>query len=153
MPDTDMPPKTKPATRPPAPVIRTTVLLQVLYLSLAVAGILLPWQANLEFMKEYGAVFDLQLFTSLARASAPARSLSSDLLVGAAAVVIWMVHEGRRLKMRSLPWILLGCFTVAFAFAAPLFLFLRERRLLQLEPETGRGDHDKTALETASSLR
>ena len=117
--------------------MRTTVLMQGLYLSLAVAGILLPWQANLEFIQEYGAAFDLQLFTSLARANAPARSLSSDLLVGASAVVVWMIHEGRRLKMRSLPWILLSCFTVAFAFAAPLFLFLRERRLQQLQAEAG----------------
>jgi hypothetical protein len=34
--------------------------------------------------------------------------------------------------MRGLPWVLLSCVTLAFAFGAPLFLHLRERRLREL---------------------
>jgi hypothetical protein len=46
-----------------------------------------------------------------------------------------MVNESRRLKMRGLVWVLLSCVTIAFAFGAPLFLHLRERRLAEIEPQ------------------
>lgn len=104
-----------------------------LYLALAVAGGVLPWLANLAFLKQYGPSFDLGLFIGLANDNPAAQSLSRDLAVGASAVTIWMVSESRRLKMRGLPWVLLSCVTVAFAFGAPLFLHLRERRLRELE--------------------
>lgn len=107
-------------------------LLSWLYLALAIAGAILPWLANWEFIQTYDASFDLGLFVQLANANAAAQSLSRDLLIGASAVTIWMVSEARRLQMRGLPWVLLGCVTVAFAFGAPLFLYLRERRLQEL---------------------
>jgi hypothetical protein len=103
-----------------------------LYLALAVAGGILPWLANLAFIRAYGAAFDLGLFVGLANANPAAQSLSRDLAVGATAVTIWMVSESRRLGMRGLGWVLLSCVTVAFAFGAPLFLHLRERRLAEM---------------------
>ena len=103
-----------------------------LYLALAVAGGVLPWMANLAFMRDYGSNFDVGLFIALANANAAAQSLSRDLLVGASAVTIWMVVESRRLQMRHLWLVLLSSVTIAFAFAAPLFLYLRERRLAEL---------------------
>lgn len=103
-----------------------------LYLLLAVAGAVLPWMANLAFIREHGAAFDLGLFVQLANANPAAQSLSRDLAIGASAVTIWMVLESRRLRMRGLPWVLLSCVTLAFAFGAPLFLYLRERRLSEI---------------------
>lgn len=102
------------------------------YLALAAAGAVLPWLANWSFIQDYGPSFDLGLFVRLANANAAAQSLSRDLLVGASAVTLWMVLETRRLRLRGLPWVLLSCVTVAFAFGAPLFLYLRERRLAEL---------------------
>jgi hypothetical protein len=119
--------ETTTAARPASP------MLSWLYLALAIAGAILPWLANWDFIQTYGASFDLGLFVQLANANAAAQSLSRDLLIGASAVTIWMVSEARRLQMRGLPWVLLGCVTVAFAFGAPLFLHLRERRLLEIE--------------------
>ena len=107
-----------------------------LYLVLAVAGAILPWLANLEFMQAYGASFDLGLFIGLANANPAAASLSRDLAVGATAITVWMVSESRRLQMRGLPWVLLSCVTLAFACGAPLFLYLRERRLAELARES-----------------
>ena len=104
-----------------------------LYLALAIAGGVLPWLANLEFIQQYGSSFDFGLFVQLANANPAAASLSRDLAIGATAVTIWMVSEARRLSMRGLPWVLLSCVTVAFAFGCPLFLYLRERRLNELE--------------------
>jgi hypothetical protein len=103
-----------------------------LYLALAIAGGVLPWLANLDYMRQYGSSFDLGLFVQLANANPAAQSLSRDLLVGASAITIWMVVESRRLQMRHLWLVLLSSVTIAFAFAAPLFLFLRERRLAEL---------------------
>ena len=107
-----------------------------LYLALAIAGGVLPWMANLDFMRYYGASFDLKVFINLANANPAAQSLSRDLLIGAAAVTTWMIVESRRLKMRNLWIVLLSSVTIAFAFAAPFFLFLRERRLAELARES-----------------
>jgi len=104
-----------------------------LYLALAVAGAVLPWLANLEFIQAHGSAFDLGLFVQLANANPAASSFSRDLAVAATAVTIWMVSESRRLQMRGLGWVLLSCVTIAFAFGAPLFLHLRESRLAELE--------------------
>lgn len=111
---------------------RGTGLLRWIYLGLALAGAVLPWLANWEFIRIHGSSGDLSLFLRLAGANPAARSLSWDLAVGATAVTIWMVSESRRLSMRGLGWVLLSCVTIAFAFGAPLFLYLRERRLEEL---------------------
>lgn len=103
-----------------------------LYLALAISGAVLPWMANWEFIQSYGAVFDLGLFVRMAGANPAAQSLSRDLLIASSAITVWIVIESRRLRMRGLPWVLLSCATVAFAFGAPLFLYLRERRLDEL---------------------
>lgn len=120
----------------PSPSLLPSSPLQVAYLILALLGAILPWLANLEFIQAHGASFDLGLFVQLANANPAARSLSRDLAIGATAVVVWIVSEGRRLKMRGLPWVLLSCVTVAFACGAPLFLYLRERRLAEIARET-----------------
>lgn len=125
---------------------RLSAALQVLYLSLAIAGALLPWAANLEFIRDNGASFDLGSFVAQAAVNPAARSLSRDLAIGATAVTIWMVTEGRRIGLRGLGWVLLSCVTIAFAFGAPLFLFLRERRLLEL------AEHQRPDQEPAESV-
>lgn len=108
-----------------------------IYLALAVAGGVLPWLANLAFIRAHGQTFDMGLFVQLANANPAAQSLSRDLAIGATAVTIWMVSEARRLKLRGLGWVLLSCVTVAFAFGAPLFLYLRERRMAELTRQRG----------------
>ena len=109
--------------------------LKWLYLALAISGAVLPWLANLDFIREYGSSLDLGMFVRLANANPAASSLSRDLAIGATAVVIWIVQESKRLQMRGLPWVLLSCVTLAFACGAPLFLYLRERRLEELARE------------------
>lgn len=106
--------------------------LQAVYLCLAVLGAVLPWLANLEFIKIHGGGFDLGLFISLANVNPAAQSLSRDLLISSTAVSIWIVAEARRLKIRGLMATLILCFGVAFACGAPFFLYLRERRLEEL---------------------
>ncbi len=123
-------PNAAPATfRPEQP---PSAWLRWLYLALAVAGAVLPWLANLDYIRAYGGGFDLGQFVGLANANPAAASLSRDLAIGATAVLIWIVQESRRLKMRGLPLVIAACLLIAFACGAPLFLYLRERRLDEL---------------------
>ncbi len=57
-------------------------------------------------------------------------SLTADLTVACLAFLAWMPFEARRLGMRHWWIYIVTTFMVAFAFSFPLFLFMRERRLL-----------------------
>ena len=104
-------------------------------MTFAILGGILPTLANIEFMQNYGPGFDIAKFIELANVNPAAESLSRDLMVSATAITIWIFSEARRLKIKNLWLVILTTFTIAFAFSAPLFLFLRERRLIELEKE------------------
>ena len=110
-------------------------LLSVIYLIFAILGAILPTLANIDFAQNYGPGFDISKFIELANVNPAAQSLSRDLMVSAGAITVWIVAESRRLKIKYLWLVILTSFTIAFAFSAPLFLFLRERRLIELEKE------------------
>ena len=104
-----------------------------IYLLLAICGAVLTSISNFKFALDYGPGFDIIKFVSLANANPAAESISRDLLISASAFFLWIVNESRKLKMRNMWLVYLGTFIVAFAFSAPLFLFLRERRLIEIE--------------------
>ena len=106
--------------------------LKWVYLVLAILGAVLPTLANIDFVKSYGPSFDIQLFIELANNNAASRSLSRDLFIGSTAILVWIVSESKRLDMRNLWVVILTTFTIAFAFSAPLFLFLRELRIEEI---------------------
>ena len=117
------------------------------YLVLALLGAILPWQANLEFMQASSdAGFDLSGFIRDANLTAASRSLSRDLIIGASAFTIWIATEGRRLQVKGWWVTLVLCVTVSFACGGPVFLHLRERRLLQLEQENALNDQPGGAI-------
>ena len=107
--------------------------LSYIYLFLAIIGAILPMIANFNFAMEYGNGFDIKNFVSLANANPAAQSISRDLLVGASAVFIWIVNESNKLNIKNMWIVYVGTFLIAFAFSAPLFLFLRERRIIEIE--------------------
>tara|TARA_B100000700_G_C14961322_1_gene816619 strand:- start:73 stop:444 length:372 start_codon:yes stop_codon:yes gene_type:complete len=104
-----------------------------IYLVLAFTGACLTISANIDFMQTYGPSFDIANFIKLANINAAARSLSRDLFIGATAFFVWMILEAKRLNIKNMWIVILTTFTIAFAFSAPLFLFLRERRLIEVE--------------------
>jgi len=106
--------------------------LKWVYLLLAILGAIFPTLANIEFAKTYGPAFDIQLFIELANNNPAAQSLSRDLFIGATAVFVWIISESKRLEMKNLWIVVLTTFTIAFAFSAPLFLFLRELRIEEI---------------------
>tara|TARA_B100000965_G_scaffold59767_1_gene45811 strand:- start:167 stop:517 length:351 start_codon:yes stop_codon:yes gene_type:complete len=107
--------------------------LKWVYLLLAILGAIFPTLANIEFAKTYGPAFDIQLFIELANNNPAAQSLSRDLFIGATAVFVWIISESKRLEMKNLWIVVLTTFTIAFAFSAPLFLFLRELRIEEID--------------------
>ena len=108
-------------------------ILSYIYLFLSIVGAILPMMANLNFAMEYGNSFDIKNFISLANANPAAQSISRDLLVGASAVFIWIVNESKKLSIKNMWIVYVGTFLIAFAFSAPFFLFLRERRIIEIE--------------------
>ena len=106
--------------------------LKWIYLLLAIFGAVLPTLANIEFAKSYGPGFDLKLFIDLANNNPASQSLSRDLFIGASAVFVWIISEAKRLEMKNLWVVILTTFTIAFAFSAPLFLYLRELRIEEM---------------------
>ena len=106
------------------------------YLLLAILGAILPWQANLEFMQmNPGGGFDLQTFIHDANINAASRSLNRDLVIAASAFSIWIVTEGRKLQIKGWWIALIASFSISFACGGPLFLYLRERKLLEIDSE------------------
>ena len=99
---------------------------------LALLGAAFPTLANVEFVQQYGPSFDIQLFIQLANDNPASQSLSRDLFIGSTAVFVWIVSESRRLEMKNLWIVILTTFTIAFAFSAPLFLYLRELRMEEI---------------------
>ena len=106
--------------------------LKWIYLILALLGAVLPTMANIDFVRNYGPSFDLQLFIELANNNPAAQSLSRDLFLGSTAVFVWIISESKRLEMKNLWVVILTTFTIAFAFSAPLFLYLRELRIEEM---------------------
>ena len=107
--------------------------LSFIYLFLSIIGAILTMMANFNFAVEYGNSFDIKNFISLANANPAAQSISRDLLVSASAIFIWIVNESQKLNIKNMWIVYIGTFLIAFAFSAPFFLFLRERRFIEIE--------------------
>ncbi|PPF39185.1 DUF2834 domain-containing protein [Rathayibacter sp. AY1A3] len=103
---------------------RSWTPLGIVYLILALAGLIGTWTWNVRAMQE-GA----DVLAGLAAGGPWVSSFSTDLLVVAIAAVAFMVVEGRRIGMRRVWILVLLAPLVALAFAFPLFLALRDRHL------------------------
>jgi len=101
---------------------------QLVYLLLSAVGLALTWYHNLAFVRTTGS-FALDDFLRGVFANHASSSIGFDILIAAAAFLTFVVTESKRLGMkRAWIWFVLT-FGIAFAFAAPLFLFARERAL------------------------
>lgn len=104
---------------------------QVLYGICAVAGLVFTMYFNIQFMIEHGG-FSVNTFVAENYLNNASASISNDILVVTAAFLIWSFVEARRLSM-SYWWVYaVLTFSVAIAFALPLFLLNRERRIAKI---------------------
>jgi len=107
---------------------------QITYALFALAGVTLTSYFNVQYMLEQGG-FSLSDFIQQAYINNASSSLTNDVLVIWGAFIVWSYIEARRLSMaRWWVYILLTA-TVAVAFAVPIFLLMRERRLAQMTVE------------------
>ena len=98
--------------------------LAIVYLLLAIAGLVGTWWFNITVIVERGDYLG-DLFTS-----GPAvTSFTIDLLVAAVAGSVFIIVESRRLGMRFGWLYVVGALVIAFAFTFPLFLAMRQRTL------------------------
>lgn len=103
-------------------------MLAYLYAVLAVLGLALTWRYNVEFMRDNGG-FSIAEFVGAGLANPAAASLTCDIFVVGLAATVWMFVEARRVGVRH-GWVFVALgWTVAMAFAIPLFWAVRERRL------------------------
>jgi hypothetical protein len=105
----------------------------VAYGLLALAGAAATWFFNIRFMAEAGGGPSLAAFLKAGFANPAAASLACDVSIGAVVFLLWLPFEARRLGMGR--WWVYALLTlgVAFAFAFPLFLCMRERRLARMQ--------------------
>ncbi|MDP9028750.1 MAG: DUF2834 domain-containing protein [Actinomycetota bacterium] len=98
--------------------------LAVVYLIIAILGLIGTWTFNIL------AIVSNSTFFGEWFSNPPAtQSLQLDLLVVAVAAGVFIVVEGRRIGMQR-AWVFLPLAAItAAAFAVPLFLALRERKL------------------------
>ena len=108
----------------------------IVYGVLALCGLVGPSIFNLQFMHAHSG-FALGTLVAEAFSVPAARSIGVDICIASTAWMIWMVREARRLKMRHAWVYIVLVFGVAFAFACPLFLLMRERRLAAVAREGG----------------
>lgn len=98
--------------------------LQIVYGLTAITGLIVTWYFNLQ-PRETNFIYDL--YTNSASAS-----ISNDLFVVVFTFLLWSFIETRRLKMSY--WWAYSILTIviAAACAVPLFMLMRERRLLAI---------------------
>lgn len=98
---------------------------RTVYLVLAIAGLVVPWYFNLQFFADAG----LREFIEATGANPAVRSISNDLFIATVTGSVWMYLESKRIGMRFAWLYILIAFLVAFSFALPLYLYMREARI------------------------
>ena len=86
-----------------------------------------------------GGNFTIGKFISSGMTNLLSSAITLDLFIGAGCFLVWIIIEGHRMKMKNLWFYFIFTFTISFAFAGPLFLFMRERRLVLDEKNKGVG--------------
>jgi hypothetical protein len=101
------------------------------------AGLVIPWYFNLQYMQQAQGAFDFTEFMAAAAANPAGQSLSWDLAIACVAGLLWIFFESKRLGLRFFWLYILLAFSVAYAFAFPLFLFVRQGKLESMRDGTG----------------
>ena len=101
---------------------------QICYALLALIGVAVTWYFNLQLMLAPGD-FKLSTFIADNYVNGASASITNDLLVVTIVFLFWSFWEARKLGMKNW-WLYIPLtFGIAIAFAYPLFLLMRERKL------------------------
>ncbi len=106
----------------------TSQIRKTVFAATAVLGVCVTWYFNLQFMAETGG-FSLTEFVAATYVNAASASISNDLLVVVFTFLFWSYFEAQRLAMKRWWLYVVLTFSIAIAFAFPLFMYMRERAL------------------------
>jgi hypothetical protein len=95
----------------------------------AALGLVVPWYFNLAQVAQHGPFTPLDFMRAGFEVSPLHSSIAADFWIGTTPALVWMGVEGRRLGLRRWGLYLVLTPLIAFAFAFPLFLLMRERHL------------------------
>lgn len=104
--------------------------LELVYYATALAGLLIGWYFNLQYMREYGAEGGWVHWTQLLFVNPASASGGQDLIIGNVILFpLWTIIDGRRAGMRVSWWYFVMSIITSYAFAFALFLAVKERQL------------------------
>lgn len=104
------------------------------YILLSILGICYTWYYNIQWFQTTEEPTFLKFFQD-AQLNFAGKSFGADLTVVCITFFFFMIPESLRLKIKHW-WILIPLtFLVAIAFTFPLFLYMREKRLQELNGE------------------
>jgi len=109
--------------------------LQVFYGICAAAGAVLTMYYIIQFMVDHGG-FSLVTFMADNYVNPASAAITNDILVVVVVFLVWSFIEARRLSMAYWWVYVVLTFTIAIAFALPLFLLNRERRIAEIGTKT-----------------
>jgi hypothetical protein len=100
---------------------------QILYLTLCIAGTILPYSQFIPFLREHG--LDAPLLVHQLFANKISSFFGLDVIVSSVALWIFVSSEGGRLKMRHLWIYFASILLVGVSLGLPLFLLMRQSKL------------------------
>ena len=103
-------------------------MLQTIYVLGCILGFVLPYSQLIPFAIDHG--FDLKLFFEQIFVNQIASCFALDVIVSSFVFWVFVLVEGFRLEMKYLWVYVLANLTVGLSFALPLFLLMRQRRLM-----------------------
>lgn len=103
------------------------MVMQIIYLVLAIFGLVLPYSQLIPFFTYHG--FDLSLFLSQLFANRISTTFAFDVVVSSIVFWFFVFKEGTRLQMRFLWLYIAGNLLIGLSFALPLFLLVRSRQI------------------------
>jgi len=112
------------------------MVMQIIYLVLAILGFVLPYSQLIPFFATRG--FDLSLFWSQLFANRISTDFAFDLIISSIAFWLFVFKEGRRLQMKFLWFYIAGNLAIGLSFALPLFLLMRSRNINNSESNLAR---------------
>lgn len=107
--------------------------MRIIYLVLCVLGTVLPLSQLAPWLSANGLATGLLIQEAI---SPPVAAFAWwDVLISALVTLVLVFSEGRRLGMKHLWLPVLGLGTVGVSLALPMFLLMREQRLIRLKAE------------------
>jgi uncharacterized protein DUF2834 len=100
--------------------------MKIFYLLCAIAGAVIPYSQFLPWFSTHG--LDLPLFASDLFSTRIGAFFGLDVIVSAVVLIGFIVHEGKRARVRNLWAPVAATCLVGVSCGLPLFLYLREAR-------------------------